>query len=298
MNIPAIINVTAGPGRAPEFVAEVEQALRAAGLDARVIPVHDGKALTKAAEEALSSQPPVVIVGGGDGTISSVAAMVAGTRTALGILPLGTRNHFARDLGLPLDLGEAAKVIAANHVVSVDMGEVNGRRFINNSSIGLYPHMVLDRADQQRRSGRPKWLAMLIAIVATFRRFPIVRARLVVDGKTLQRVTPFVMVGNNDYKLEGADLARRRGLDAGHLSLYLAPRVGRWGLVVLALRALIGRLHQANDFEALQAEELVIDAAYHRLPVAADGEITLMATPLRYTLRSAALRIVSPDGRA
>ena len=288
----AIINTAAGPGRAPDFVKEVRTALQAHGIDAKVIAVRDGDETRAAAEAAIATKPGLVIVGGGDGTVSTVAAMLAGSSTALGILPLGTRNHFARDLQLPLDLASAAQVIAANHVVTVDMGEVNGRSFVNNSSIGLYPHMVLDRVQQQHRRGRRKWLAMLVAILATFRRFPIVRARLTVDGQPHERTTPFVMVGNNEYQLEGAGLGRRRGLDGGHLSIYLAPRVGRWRLIVLALRALVGRLHQANDFEALQAEELVIDAPYHRLPVAVVGEISLLTAPLRSQLRPAALRVI------
>ena len=100
----------------------------------------------------------LLIVGGGDGTISAAASALVGTETRLGILPLGTLNHFARDLGIPTDLDEAAKLIAAGAERRVDVAEMNGRIFINNSAIGLYPLMVVDR-DVQRKRLRPKQAA-------------------------------------------------------------------------------------------------------------------------------------------
>src|SRR4029079_14151203 len=112
----------------------------------------------------------LLVVGGGDGTISAAASALVGTDTRLGILPLGTLNHFARDLGIPTDLDEAAQLIARGHVRRVDVGEMNGRIFINNSAIGLYPLMVVDRDLQRRRLGRSKRVAMLVASLRTLAR--------------------------------------------------------------------------------------------------------------------------------
>src|SRR6185503_9048517 len=120
--------------------------------------------------------------------------------TLLGILPLGTLNHFARDLGLPADLDEAAKLIAGRNGRRVDIGEMNDRVFINNSAIGLYPLMVVDRDLQRRRLGRSKRLAMLVASVRTLVRFNHQRLTLTVNDRKAQVDTPLLFVGNNDYR--------------------------------------------------------------------------------------------------
>ena len=155
-----------------------------------------------------------VVAGGGDGTISTVAALLAGTDKALAVLPLGTLNHFAKDLGLPLELEAAARVAATGRVVRVDVGEVNGRVFINNSSIGLYPRLVRRRQQQQDRLGRGKWAAFLFAGLSVLRRYPFLDVRLEADGRTFSRRTPFVFVGNNDYLMDGLQIGARARLDA------------------------------------------------------------------------------------
>src|SRR5205085_3689399 len=101
--------------------------------------------------------------GGGDGTQSAIASRLAGTQLVHGVLPLGTLNHFAKDLGIPLQLDEAVRTLAEGRVLEVDVGEVNGRVFINNSSLGLYPEIVRERELQQMRLGKSKWRALASA---------------------------------------------------------------------------------------------------------------------------------------
>jgi diacylglycerol kinase family enzyme len=236
----------------------------------------------------------VVVGGGGDGTMNAVACACAGTRTAMGVLPLGTLNHFAKDLGIPLALDDAALTIAANHQAAIDVAEVNGRIFINNSSLGLYPELVRVRDNQRRRLGRSKWHALFWATLTVLRRHPMLDVRLAVDGETEQRRTPLVFIGNNEYEVEGFHIGRRPRLDAGKLSIYLTRRRGRRGLLGLALRALIGTLHQARDFEALTAQGVKIETRHKALPVAADGEVAVMTTPLDYRIRPKDLRVIVP----
>ena len=143
--------------------------------------MHPGEDVRAIAAELVGGHPPVVVAGGGDGTISAVASVVAGTGVALGVLPLGTLNHFAKDLGIPLDTGAAVRAIAAKHTIEVDVGVVNGRVFINNSSLGLYPHIVRDRENQQRRLGRGKWYALAWATLTAFRRSRLLNVRLSLD---------------------------------------------------------------------------------------------------------------------
>src|SRR4051812_17751059 len=142
----------------PKIRSKVAAAFRAAGLDVRVELIDGGKCEVRCRAVAKRGDH-LVVVGGGDGTISAAASGLADSKTRLGILPLGTLNHFARDLGIPTDLDEAAGLIASGKERRVDVAEMNGRIFINNSAIGLYPLMVLDRERQQKTLGRSKRLA-------------------------------------------------------------------------------------------------------------------------------------------
>jgi diacylglycerol kinase family enzyme len=160
----------------------------------------------------------------------------------------------------------------------VDVGEVNGRIFLNNSSLGLYPDIVRDRERQQHRLGRGKWPAALWATVAALRRYPFLSVRMEAGGERLARRTPFVFIGNNEYTMRGLAIGARARLDAGKLSLYVAQRPGRLGLLRFALRALAGRLAQERDFDVLLSETIDIETRHQHLRVATDGEVNLMQT--------------------
>lgn len=223
--------------------------------------------------------------------------MLVGTDAALGVLPLGTLNHFAKDLRIPTDLEAAAQTILDGSVASVDVGEVNGRVFLNNSSLGLYPQIVRYRMIQQARLGIGKWPAFVWAAFMVFRRYPFLSLRLIVEGKEIRRSTPFVFIGNNEYEIERLDIGTRACLNAGLLSLYWTRRTGRLGLLGLAVRALLGRLREADDFEALCTSEAWIEARRPRLRVAKDGEVSMLNTPLHYRIRHKALRVIVPAER-
>jgi diacylglycerol kinase family enzyme len=217
-----------------------------------------------------------------------------GTGIALGVLPLGTLNHFARDLHIPGDAAGAVQNIAAGNVAAIDAGEVNGRYFLNNASLGIYPAIVRGRERQQRHLGAGKWLAFLRATLAVLRRNPFVDVRLTVDGEELRRSTPFVFVGNNDYCMEGWCMGERKCLTAGKLNVYIARHTGRLGLLKLALRALVGRLHEAADLEVFSAAQVLVETHRRRIRVATDGEVTGMDSPLRFRIRPGALRVIVP----
>ncbi|HUP29845.1 MAG TPA: diacylglycerol kinase family protein, partial [Usitatibacter sp.] len=232
--------------------------------------------------------------GGGDGTLSSVASLVVGSETALGVLPLGTLNHFAKDLGMPLDLADAVAVLARGKQSEVDVGEVNGRMFLNNSSLGIYPDIVRDRTRQQRRLGRGKRWALVWATITALRRSAFLHLRITVDGRERIARTPFIFIGNNAYVMEGFEIGKREGLQDGKLSIYFTRRCTRLGLVGLGLRALFGRLTQAHDFEALLAAEVSVETRHSRLPVSADGEVFASNSPFEYRIRPRALKVVVP----
>jgi YegS/Rv2252/BmrU family lipid kinase len=293
--VPVILNGTAGRGSNPELAADLEARFAARGLEAQVHVASTGAELSRIARELAREAPPLIVAAGGDGTVSCIASSLQGTKTALGVLPLGTLNHFARDLGVPADLDAAIDVLASGHVIDVDVGVVNGQHFINNASLGLYPDIVLDRTRQQRRLGRGKYWAMAWATLAALRRSSFVHLTLEFDGKSRTGRAPFVFIGNNDYVMEGFGIGTRSSLRDGRLSVYTTRRRSRFGLVALAFRALAGRLHQADDFLAESVTRLRVESRHRHLHVATDGEVTRMRTPLEIRSIPGALRVIAPE---
>jgi len=283
------------PAKTEAEAARVAAAFRSAGLEAVVqaVPASGLDAAARAA--ASSSEADTVVFGGGDGTLSTGAAALAGGDKVLGVLPLGTFNHFAKDLGVPLKLEDAVLTIALGHVREVDVAEVNGRPFLNNSSIGLYPQMVRARDELRRHRGMRKGPAMLRAAREVLREPPFLRVDLQVQGDVARVRTPFVFVGNNRYEMTLFSLGARSSLERGELSVYVARNTRRWGIVRLALRALLGRLRQDKEFEALTVPH--VEVAMHRriVRVALDGEVFRMESPLRYRSRPRALRVLAPE---
>ena len=290
-----IVNAGSGGGHDDERVQSLVDSFARAGAAAEVHLAHGGTELTALAKEALARRPDMVVAGGGDGTVSGVASVLAGSDVPLGVLPLGTLNHFAKDLGMPLDIEAAVGRIVAGQPMRVDVGEVNGRVFINNSSLGLYPDIVHDRERQRKRLGRGKWPALAWASLTALRRFSFMSVRLSVDGSQKPRRTPFVFIGNNAYVMQGFAIGERTAIDGGHLSLYVVHRAGRLRLLQMALRALFGRLDQERDFEVTPAAEIVVESRRKRVRVATDGEITMMTPPLRFRIRPASLVVVGAD---
>lgn len=295
MKVAVIMNAGAGSigaERCGERIAEVEAAFAAAGVEVSVIACEPEK-LVETAARAAASGVDAVVAAGGDGTVSAVASALAGGKVPMAVLPLGTLNHFARDLGMPDDLGEAARQIAAGRLAHVDVGEVNGRCFVNNSSIGLYPEIVLSREAQQQRAGRSKWVAFAIAAWRVLRRFPLLIVDVVTERGALISPTPFLFVGNNPYKIEALSLGQRDRLDTGKLSLYLVRCQGRFRMFSLMVRAILQRLDAVEDFEAETVSEVSVRIGGKRmLHVAADGEVVPMRAPLHYRIRAGALPVL------
>jgi diacylglycerol kinase family enzyme len=259
----------------------------------------DGDGLRRAAQEALaqarSGEIDAIVVGGGDGSISTVASVLAGTDVPLGALPLGTLNHFAKDLAIPLQVEAAAATIAAGYTTVIDLAEVNGEIFINNSSIGIYPYMVIDRERRRTRHKLAKWTAMVPAFIRMLRHFP--RRRLRISAKDFARPyrTPCLFVGNNEYGMELFTFGRRHRLDAGKLWFYVVKPRTPLKFFSMVCRLCFGRMDQASDLDTFELAEAEISAKASRLLVALDGEVRMMHAPLRYRSRPHALRVIVPE---
>jgi len=209
------------------------------------------------------------------------------------VLPLGTRNHFARDLGLPADLAEAARVAVMGEVTRVDVGEVNGRVFINNSSLGVYPRLVRLR-EKMMKYGLAKWAAALWALLAVLRAHPFMAVRITADGEPMVRRTPFVFIGNNEYRMEGLSAARRESLSDGQLALYVMNASGRRNLLWLAWQILRGRTAELKELEVFRVAEAEIELKRSSTHVALDGELVTMRGALTYRVLPEALEVFAP----
>ncbi|MGI9088864.1 MAG: diacylglycerol/lipid kinase family protein [Chthoniobacterales bacterium] len=293
-----IVILNRAAGNSAKSSEESDEKIRAlfaqAGAEASIHHPDENQDLAAIARAAVDGPEELIVAGGGDGTISAVAGVLAGTQKILGVLPRGTLNHFAKDLGLPLDLPAAVQTILHGRIAEVDVGEMNDRVFINNSSLGIYPEIVAQREAQQERFGRGKWPAFVWATLTALHRFPFLNLRITIEGKSISRRSAFLFIGNNAYEIAGFKIGERKSLQTGRLGLYLARRTGRFGLFRLAFNALLGRLHQAKDFESFTVREATIETHKSKMLVAMDGEVTELRTPLHYRIRTRALRVMRP----
>jgi diacylglycerol kinase family enzyme len=292
--VPVLINRGGGAAaRDPKIADKVAAALDQAGIEAD-IELIDGGEYEVRCRAIAERGDPLVIVGGGDGSVSAAASALVETDTRLGLLPLGTLNHFARDLGLPTDLAQAAKVIAVGAERRVDIAEMNDRIFINNSAIGLYPLMVINRDLQRVRLGRSKRLAMLVASVRTLARFNHQRLILVVNEEKERVDTPLLFVGNNDYRIDIGAPGRRESLEDGKLSVFVMRKKTRRGLIAASIRALFNRTRPDDMVKIENVQRLRVGSHRSQLAVSLDGEVVRAVPPLDYTIRKKALRVITP----
>jgi diacylglycerol kinase family enzyme len=286
-----IVNASAGSTQGEASLTQLRNALESRHLDWDVAVTRNGAEM--AARARAAGRGATIVAAGGDGTVSTVASALIGSDSILGVLPLGTLNHFAKDLGIPLELEAAIDAIVAGHRVRVDMGEVNGRFFINNSSLGIYPKIV-DRRAAQQRSGRTKWLAHFAAALEIFQIYPVWRVRLDDNGRTIGCRTPIVFVGNNPYEVQGLNFGSRKTLQTGSLCVYVLHDTGPFGILRFAASALLGTEWSQAKFDALCTKHISIETRRRRERVALDGEVYTLETPLRYRVHEGALNVLVP----
>jgi diacylglycerol kinase family enzyme len=234
------------------------------------------------------------VAAGGDGTINSVVQpLVQQPEAALGVVPLGTYNHFARDLGLPLGWQEALEVVLGGTTRVVDAGRVNDRFFVNNVSIGLYADLVRDRESKGR--DYPRWKARLLAAYGTLRRYRHVN--LVVETANHREAvrTHVFMVSNNSYDLSRIGIeAPREKLEEGRLSVYWLPHLSRLRLMRFAARYLAGRVRETPGFRSFRTSGMTVQSSYPLMRAGVDGEVVTLSTPMTITIVPQSLVVKVP----
>ncbi|SHJ95726.1 Diacylglycerol kinase family enzyme [Roseomonas rosea] len=284
----------------PELPDLIEAALCRAGFDLTVISAEAAPDIGGQIQAALDTGAPLIIVGGGDGTVRSVAARLAGTDRMLAILPLGTLNLLARDLGMPLDPLEAAEALARSVPRRIDLGEVNGQIFACQSVIGLPNTVGRARQRFRRRGGLYVVLRVIMAAArALLRQRPM---RLMVNAPGWQKPwriwTRAMSVVNNAYD-EGTGLMFHRSrLDGGMLNLYVSRNFSIGWTAKMLIAMALGMWKRSDSIHILTGPSFTIHARRRRLLVMNDGEGSVLRTPLNYTLHPRALAVLAPPQAA
>jgi diacylglycerol kinase family enzyme len=283
--IPAFVNPGAGNA------SEVDAALRRAGCF-EITEVRPDQ-LTQAVRAVVARGARRVAAAGGDGTVSAVAAAVARTDVELMVIPAGTLNHFARDHGIPTDLDAACALASTGRVVPADAAWVNGRLFLNTSSVGVYANFVRVRDRIEPKFGY--WVASLFGMIRTFVR--VQPFRLAFESDQLQRdyLTPQVFIGLGERELKLPKLGGRR--DHGRPGLHVMIVRGRTRARLLALAfAAAARgtraITRTPHLDAFLVDRCTIEQRHST--VAVDGEVVTLASPLEYALGRGVLRLVVP----
>lgn len=222
------------------------------------------------------------IAAGGDGTIHHVLQPLVNTDATLAVIPVGTYNHFAKDLGIPLAWREALEVAIGGETRQIDVARANDRFFVNNLSIGLYPELVRKR--EERGRDYPRWKARMFAAYSTLRHYPHVT--LAIETEHHQEIvrTHVFMVSNNTYDLSRMGIeAPRSTLSEGRLSVYWLPHMPRIALMKFAAHYLAGRVREAPGFRSFRTQRMKVQSTRVSLHVGIDGEVFTLTTPLIIT---------------
>lgn len=289
--LPVIVNASGGAAaRAGDKLEDqLTEAFGQAGVAIELMLV-PGDQIAKTLAKVLKTHKRVAI-GGGDGTLGSSALAVAEAGATLGVLPLGTKNHLARQLGVGPELDKAVEAIAKGHVRKIDLARIGKHGFVNNASIGLYPKLVRVRDD----TPLPKAIANIPAAWSTLKRLRHHRLRVTIDGEAETLRTPMLFVGNNIYSLEPGSLGQRKTLEDGKLGVYAIATKSRAQLIGFALSALRGRIDYVHDFAQLTAcKAMGVDAHAGSLDVALDGEPVRIKTPFKIEMMPKALKVFAP----
>lgn len=297
MKISVVLNGAAGSlvGQPiEESVSEVKRLFEEAGHIATVTAA-SGPEIVAAIDQAAASDAEVVVVGGGDGTVATAAGKLMGTDKALGILPLGTLNLYAKDLGIPLDIAEAVPLLAHGRIKPMDVGDVNGTVFLNHSVLGLYPLMVQEREEVREERGLSKWPAMAIAMCKALKRYPLLRVRLETDRGTRRITTPILAVANNPYDEGFGSFLKRSHLDTGELALYVAKHRQPLRMARMMVALVLGTWQRDAELEVMHLTEFTVKSRRSALKVANDGEVHRMKPPLHYRMLAGGLRMLVPS---
>lgn len=295
-----VINAGSGHHNAEESQQLMARVFRQAGREVEFLPIVKNEPIGTVARRAVAlaqARQGVVVAAGGDGTINAVAGAVLGSGCPFGVLPQGTFNYFGRANGISQDTEAAASALLRASILPVQVGQVNGRIFLVNASVGLYPQLLEDREAWKQRFGRSRFVAFVSGMATLLQARKQLHLQVESAGRVVALRTPTLFVGNNHLQLSsvGIDEKQANAVQAGELAGIVVKPIGTLALFGLLLRGLAGRLGEADSVDSFSFRRLTITPrGRKRIKVATDGEVAWMQAPLVFEVASQPLLLMVP----
>ena len=297
--IHVVFNARSGRRDGTQAREEIEGSLHASGRRFEVIQAgKDVPAVAERAARAAAEGGGIVVAAGGDGTLNAVAQAAFEADAAFGAVPLGTFNYFARENGIPLEPAAAAKLVAEGRVQPVQVGLVNGRVFLVNASLGLYPMLLEEREAFKRQYGRRRWVALMAALWTVLTRaHPRILVRITTGGEGREVRASTLFVGNNPLQLAHLGIREAQAVEDGQLAAIRVRPANSWGMIKILFHGAVGRLGAADGVEAFAFREMEVAPARPArrpifLKVATDGESVRLKLPIVFSVAPRPLKLV------
>ena len=295
-----VLNAGSGKNDSDEQQRVMREVFNEAGRDVEFLMISKSAPIARVAADAVEralARSGVVVAAGGDGTINAVAAAVLDSGCPFGVLPQGTFNYFGRVNGIPQETRAAAQALVRAQVTPVQVGQINGRIFLVNASLGLYPQLLEDRETWKSQLGRSRVVAFLSGLVTLARHRRQLHLDVELAGRATTVRTPTLFVGNNQLQLErvGIEDSDATAVQRGELTAIAPKPIGSLALFGLLLRGVIGRLGDAENVNSFSFRRLTVrPRGMRRIKVATDGEIVWMNSPLVFEVSPTALQLLVP----
>ncbi|QFU07598.1 Diacylglycerol kinase [Rhodobacteraceae bacterium THAF1] len=272
----------------------VDRAMAAFGEIAEKVDWNPDNPISDAVDRALAKSPDIVVAAGGDGTVMAVAEAMLGKGVAMGVLPLGTFNFFARGLGLSENPEEAARQIDQGTPHDIRIGTVNGKAFLNNASLGIYPAILRERETVYSRWGRFR-LAAHWSVVKTFLRFrKAMKVTITANGETKEYRTALVFVARSAYQLDSFGIDGAEAIDKDNFAVLVTLAETRLALFKMTARLVRGKPLRGKDYALISTPKAVIETRKRRNLLAFDGEKGRMDGPFTFEMSEQYLTIQLP----
>ena len=294
------MNAASGHNDADEERKIMTGVFEDAGRKFEFLKIENPSQISEVCERAVrlaTEQRGVVVAAGGDGTINAVASAVLGSCCPFGVLPQGTFNYFGRVNAIPQETRAAAVALLGASVSPVQVGAVNGRIFLVNASLGLYPQLLEDREVWKQQLGRSRFVAFLSGLATLLKARGQLKLEIELEGRSASLRTPTLFVGNNHLQLTraGIDENHAGAVNRGELAGIALRPIGTLALFGLLARGLLGRLGEADNIDSFAFRRLTVSPrGRKRVKVATDGEVTWMKTPLVFQVAAEPLLLLVP----
>ncbi|MDN5567803.1 MAG: diacylglycerol kinase [Paracoccus sp. (in: a-proteobacteria)] len=294
-----VMNRSSGKKKHRALVDKLNQHLVPACGSFQLRESRKGSDLPRLARQVAQEGFDLVIAAGGDGTQSAVAGALAGTNTVMGVLPGGTFNYFARDLGVGEDIDTALGTLLDGRVQATDVGDINDLVFLNNVSFGAYPQILKTREGIYKRWGRSRIAAYWSVLVALRRLRRPMQLVAHVDGQDIEFTSALVFVARSAYQLDSFGLEGSDAIRDGKFAVLIAKARQPLPLMRSALRMAVGHSAKDSDFDLILTDRLRMTTPKKRQLVAHDGEKTVLHSPFDLKVRHGDLKVLLPgDGRS